>query len=236
VGGTPASPLTPAFSGIGWDSLPPLLIGGDPPKGEWTALDASPGRTGAPRPVVVGTDVPRRSATIVASGFWRWQFRGGASADAFAAFWGGIFDWLAGERADKRAAIPDAASFRSGEAIRWRRGGSADSTVTISLMRRSGPSRADSLVLRFPTGANIVESPTLAPGIYDVGVKGGSSILAVNASSEWIPRPVRIRSGPIKGGAVAGSQPKLRDLLWMYVVVVAILCAEWLLRRRIGMR
>jgi hypothetical protein len=91
-------------------------------------------------------------------------------------------------------------------------------------------------VLHFPPGANVVESPTLEPGIYDVGVKGGSSILAINASSEWIPRPVKVRSGPIKGGAAIGSPPKLRDLLWTYAVVVAILCAEWLLRRRIGMR
>src|SRR5206468_4697536 len=122
VTGTPLSPLTPSFSGAGWDSLPPLLVGGGAPKGAWTALAASPGRAGAPRAIVVGTDVPRRSATIVASGFWRWQFRGGASADAFAAFWGGIFDWLAGERADRRAAVPDAASLRAGEAVRWRRG------------------------------------------------------------------------------------------------------------------
>jgi hypothetical protein len=236
VAGTPASPLTPAFTGIGWDSLPPLLTGGTAPKGSWTALDASPGRTGAPRPIVVGSDAPRRTATIVASGFWRWQFRGGASADAFAAFWGGIFDWLAGERADKRAAIPDAASFRSGDAIRWRRGGAADSMAIVSLRRRNGPARDDSLTLRFPTGATVIESPPLDPGVYDVMVRGGSAILAVNASSEWIPRPVKTRSGPIKAGSPIGAQPKLRDQLWMYALIIGMLCAEWLLRRRIGMR
>ena len=236
VAGTPVSPLSPAFAGVGWDSLPPLLVGGNAPRGAWTALEASPGRTGTPRALVVGTDTPRRTVTVVASGFWRWQFRGGSSADAFAAFWGGTFDWLSGERADKRAAIPDAASFRAGEAIRWRRGGVGDSVVHLGMRRRNGPGQSDSLTLHFATGATIAESPSLDPGIYDVTVRGGAAILAVNASSEWLPRTVRIRSGPIKSGISVGSQPKLRDQLWIYVLTVGLLCAEWLIRRRIGMR
>ena len=236
VAGTPASPLTAAFAGIAWDSLPPLLVGGAPPRGTWTALEASPGRTGTPRPVVVGTDAPRRTVTIVGSGFWRWQFRGGNSADAFAAFWGGIFDWLAGERADKRAAIPDAESFRSGEAIRWRRSGAADSVVHLTLRRRNAPMRSDSLTLRFGPGTTVVESPSLEPGIYDVAVRGGAAILAVNASSELIPRPVRLRSGPIRGGAPTGTPPRLRDRLWIYALIISLFCIEWLIRRQIGMR
>jgi hypothetical protein len=236
VAGTPTSPLTPAFAGVGWDSLPPLLVGGDAPKGSWTALEASPGRTGAPRAVVVGTDAPRRTVTIVASGFWRWQFRGGSSADAFAAFWGGIFDWLAGERADKRAAIPDAGSFRSGDAIRWRRGGVADSVVQVTLRRRNAPPQSDSLTLRFLGGASVVESPSVEPGIYDVAMRGGAAILAVNASSEWLPRPVKLRSGPLHGGSPIGTPPRLRDRMWIYALIIGVLCAEWLLRRRIGMR
>jgi hypothetical protein len=174
--------------------------------------------------------------TIVAGGFWRWQFRGGASADAFAAFWGGIFDWLAGERTDRRAAIPDAASFRSGEPIRWRRGSAADSIASIVMRRRNGPSRDDSLTLHFPSGVNVVESPALESGLYDVTVRGGMAIVAVNASSEWLPRPVRVRAGTIHAGVPVGTQPKLRDLSLIYGLIVAALCGEWMLRRRLGMR
>ena len=236
VAGTPPSPLTPAFAGVGWESLAPLLVGGDAPKGAWTALEASPGRTGVPRAVVVGSDVPRRTVTIVGSGFWRWQFRGGSSADAFAAFWGGVFDWLAGERVDKRAAIPDAGSFRSGEAIRWRRGGPADSVVRVTLRRRNAPRRTDSLTLRFATGATVVESPSLDPGIFDVALRGGAAILVVNASSEWLPRQGGLRSGRISGGVPVGTPERLRDRLWIYALIIVGLCAEWLLRRRLGMR
>jgi hypothetical protein len=236
VSGAPISPLSASFAGVAWDSLPPLLTGGNPPKGSWIALQASAGRTGEPRAIIAGTDAPRRTATIVASGFWRWQFRGGSSGDAFAAFWGGIFDWLAGERADKRAAIPDAAFFRAGESIRWRRGSAADSVVHLTVRRRNAPSRVDSVALRFPPGVTVVETRPLDPGIYDVSAMGGPSLLIVDASTEWLPRQVKLRSGPIGTGVMTGSQPRLRDYLWLYAVIIGCLCAEWLLRRKVGLR
>jgi hypothetical protein len=174
--------------------------------------------------------------TIVGAGFWRWQFRGGSSADAFAAFWGGIFDWLAGERADKRAAIPDAASFRAGDRIRWRRGGAADSVAIVGWRKRNAPTRHDSLILRFPAGASVVETPPMEEGEYDISVRGGQSILVVNASSEWLPRQVRIKSGAVRSGAPVGARPHLRDHSWIYAVIIAALCTEWLLRRKAGLR
>jgi hypothetical protein len=236
VTGTPPSPLTPAYGGIGWDSLPPVITGGSPPTGTWTAMQVSEGRTGTPRAIVAGTDAPRRTVTVVGGGFWRWQFRGGSSADAFAAFWGGIFDWLAGERADKRAAIPDAAAFRAGERIRWRRGGAADSVATVIYRKRNAPGGSDSLVLRFPTGASVVETAPMAEGQYDVSVRGGQAALVVNPSSEWIPRQVRVKAGVQRSGAPVGSQPRLRDHAWIYALIIVALCAEWLLRRKIGLR
>jgi hypothetical protein len=236
VTSTPISPLLPAYTGIGWDSLPPLITGGTPPSGAWTAMQVSESRSGAPRAVVAGNDAPRRSVTVVGGGFWRWQFRGGTSADAFAAFWGGIFDWLAGERADKRAAIPDAASFRAGDRIRWRRGSAADSVTTVSWRKRNEPARSDSLVLRFPSGATVVETPPMEEGYYDISVRGGDALLAVNASSEWLPRQVRLKSGIVRSGTPVGARPRLRDLNWLYVLIVAALCAEWLLRRKAGLR
>jgi hypothetical protein len=235
VKSTPVSPISPALAGISWDSLPPLLAAGVPPKGDWTAMNITAGRGADERALVAGTDTPRRTVTVVGSAMWRWQFRGGASADAFAAFWGGIFDWLAGERADKRAAIPDAAYFREGDAIRWRRGSPADSTVKLAL-RPIGGTRVDSLTLQFASGATVVETPALAEGIYEISVRGGSALLAVNPSSEWLPRAVRLKSGVIRQGNPAGSAPRLRDYSWIFALIVAALCAEWLIRRRIGLR
>jgi len=233
--GAPVSPLAPALSGLVWDSLPPVALATNVPKGNWVAVEARRGRGEERKPVVVGTDEPRRVAIIAASGLWRWRFRGGVSSDAFTALWGSIFDWLAAQRADRRAAVPDERLVRAGEPVRWRRGSPADSVVSVVLRPRGG-ARVDSLTLRFASDANVVESPPLAPGIYEVSTRGGTSLLAVNPSREWLPRPARITRGPVRGAIAADLAPRLRDKGWVYALAIVLLCAEWLLRRRRGMR
>ena len=231
----PPSPLAPALSGLAWDSLPPLGLATTIPKGSWTGLEARLGRGQDRRPVIVGTDEPRRVAIIAASGLWRWRFRGGLASDAFTAVWGSIFDWLAAERADRRAAVPDERALRAGDPVRWRRGSAADTSVTVVLRRRD-TTRVDTLTLRFAPGVNIVESAPLAAGIYDATVRGGSALLAVNASREWIPRAPRVQSGAVRGAIAADAAPRLRTAGWAYALAIVMLCVEWVLRRRRGMR
>ncbi len=184
---------------------------------------------------MVGTDEPRRVAIIAASGLWRWRFRGGVASDAFTALWGSIFDWLAAERADRRAAVPDERLIRAGDPIRWRRGSPTDSLVTVALHER-GTTRVDSLTLHFTDGAIVVETPALSPGIYEATTRGGSALLAVNPSREWLPRAPRLATGFVSGAVAAGAAPRLRGLGWAYVLAALMLCAEWILRRRTGMR
>lgn len=231
----PASPLAPALSGVTWDSLPPVAIAATIPKGTWVGMEARRGRGDERKPIVVGTDEPRRVAIVAASGLWRWRFRAGAASDAFTALWGSIFDWLAAERADRRAAVPDERLLRAGEPVRWRRGSPADSVVEV-VVRARGSTRADSMTLRFGPDVNIVESKALAPGIYDATTRGGGAVLAVNPSREWLPRAPRVRSGAVRGSIAADAAPRLRDKGWVYALAILLLCAEWILRRRRGMR
>ncbi|HVX38144.1 MAG TPA: hypothetical protein VHB25_01130, partial [Gemmatimonadaceae bacterium] len=182
-----------------------------------------------------GSDEPRRVVIVAASDLWRWAFRGGVAADAFSAVWGSIFDWLAAQRADRRAAVPDERLVRAGDPIRWRRGSPSDSVVPVTLRRR-GTTRVDSLTLRFASDASIVESAPLAAGLYDVATRGGAALLAVNASREWLPRAPGLRSGLVGGARATGSAPRLRDMGWVYALAIVLLCVEWLLRRRTGMR
>jgi hypothetical protein len=231
----PASPLAAALSGVVWDSLPPLGLAGTPPKGDWIGVEARLARGQEQRPVVVGTDQPRRVAIVAASGLWRWSFRGGVAADAFTALWGSIFDWLAAERADRRAAVPDERLVRAGDAVRWRRGSASDSLVPV-ILRARGSTRVDSLTLRFPAGTNVVESPPLAAGLYDVSTRGGVALLAVNPSREWLPRAPRLTNTTIRGSVAANAVPRARDAGWIYALAILLLCAEWLVRRRRGMR
>ena len=236
----PASPLAAALSGLLWDSLPPVAVATTSPKGSWEGVIARRGRGDERKPILVGTDEPRRVAIVAASGLWRWRFRGGVASDAFTALWGGVFDWLAAERADRRAAVPDERLLRAGDPVRWRRGSANDSVVTVGLRlqtsKATGPARVDSLTLRFAPGASIVESAPLAPGIYEATVRGGTALLAVNPSREWLPRASRLLSGVVRGTISADATPRLRGAGWAYAIAILMLCAEWTLRRRRGMR
>ena len=233
----PPSPIAPALSAVRWDSLPPIEVAASLPTGEWEGLETRRARRFERRVPIVGTERPRRRVTVAAAGFWRWHFRGGEGADAYAALWGSIFDWLAAGRGDPRAAVPAEGVTRAGEPVRWRRGiSAADSTSVAVLVRRNGPAREDSVTLRWPRGATIAESAPLAPGVYDVRTRGGSAVLVVNAAREWIPRAPSVRAGVVGSRPLASSAPSIRRSAWPFVAILVLLCAEWLLRRRAGMR
>jgi hypothetical protein len=232
----PASPISSALSGIAWDSLPPLVAGGGAPRGDWEGLVVARARQFDRRAVIIGIERPRRVVTVAAAGFWRWRFRGGRSADAYDALWGSIFDWLAAQRTDARAAVPADAIVREGDAVRWVRGTAGDSTVVARLQRRGGSTRTDSVTLRFGATGTLAESGSLAAGVYDVTVAGGTAVLVVNGPRELLPRTPTVQSGSVGEGPVAGERPRLRDSGWPLLLALAALCAEWLLRRRGGLR
>lgn len=233
----PPSPLAALLSGTAWDSLPPLSVGVAAPRGDWVGLTVQRGRQFERQAAIAGSETPRRRAVVGVSGLWRWRFRGGAAADAFAAVWGGIFDWMAAERRDTRAALPDASGLRAGEPVVWRRGGT-DSAVTVVLHRRgAAPTDSTSLALSFAGGSSTTRSPGLAAGEYDIVVAGGRAVLIVNASRELLPVRPTVLAGPVgQAPASAGTAPRARGAIWPYVLLVLLLCAEWLLRRRVGLR
>ncbi len=231
----PPSPLAGGLSATPWDSLAPVVVGGSAPAGEWTGLVVQRGRRFERRAAIAGREQPRRRATVGVAGLWRWRARGGVGADAFAALWGGTFDWLAAEARDARAVAPEVASLREGEPVRWRRG-TPDSVAQV-VLRRRGAADSQVVALRFAAGAATATSAPLAAGIYDVALPGGDAVVAVNASRELVPRRPTVSDGPVGSGpAAAGVAPSLRGQAWAFVLVVLLLCAEWLVRRRAGLR
>lgn len=235
VAAVPQSPLSPALAGLPFDSLPPLALG-PAPRGDWSAAVARRPRVQRDdRAFVVGSAAPRRVVVVAASGLWRWRFRGGASADAFAALWGGVFDWMAVGGDDRRGAVPVTGWARAGETIAWRRGARQDSIV-VATLRSSAHAGADSVTLRFPGDAIVAESSPLPEGDYEISVPGGRTRLVVGASREWIPRRPSVESGSIGTAQPSGLAPRLRDAWWAYVLLLAALCTEWFVRRRAGLR
>lgn len=231
----PPSPLSGLLGGVEWDSLPPLAVGALAPRGDWSALVVQRGRRFERQAAIVGTEAPRRRVVVGVSGLWRWRFRGGVAADAFTAVWGGIFDWLAAERRDSRAALPDGHVVRAGEPVVWRRG-TTDSVVNV-LLRRRGASDSIPLTVRFEGGGVTARSPGLRAGVYDLEVPGGRSLLVVNSSRELLPLRPTVSAGPIgQAPAGGGDLPRLRSATWPFVLIVLLLCTEWLVRRRSGLR
>jgi hypothetical protein len=233
--GAPISPLSAPLSGVPWDSLPPLGVSAGQVSGDFEVLETRRSRRLERRVAIAGWDRPRRVLVTSATGFWRWRMRSGAPADAFGALWGAVFDWLAAERADVRAAFPAEAHTRAGQRIQWRRGTGPDSTPSLVLRKRGG-TRSDTLRLRFASGATTVETAALDPGLYDVSGPGGVSLLAVNESGELMPRRPTVRSDSTRRGVTAGDAPRLRSFPWLFGLLILALCVEWIIRRRIGLR
>ena len=233
----PVSPLAPALGVIPYDSLPPLSVAALLPAAEWQGLVTR--RGGAQddrRPALVGWETPRRIAVLGASGFWRWRFRGGVKSDAYSALFGALYDWLAAGRTDRRAVVPDGDALRAGMPVKWRRGAPADSVVTVVIVRKDATAQRRTVSVRFADGASSAETAPLPVGIYEVTTTGGSSLLAVNQSREMLPRRPTVMSGAVGGEPAVGEAPLLRERAWIYALVVLLLCTEWLLRRRAGLR
>jgi hypothetical protein len=235
----PPSPLAAALATLPFDSLPPLNVAAAMPRADWQGLLAHRGGASDDRrAALVGWDAPRRVAVLGASGLWRWRFRGGARADAYGTLMGTLYDWLAGARTDRRAVVPDGGVLRAGTPVRWRRGAVADSVVAVTVTRRSATGRVYSLALRFAEGAIVTESSPLAAGVYDVRTAGGTAMIVVNSSRELVPRRPTVTAGArgASGAGPTGAAPLLRERGWAFALLIALLCAEWVLRRRVGMR
>ena len=231
----PLSPLAAVLGGLPWDSLPPVELGQAGRDAEWIGVSARRGRRFDERPLVAGWSKPRRIVVIPATGLWRWRFRGGRSADAFTALWGSVFDWMTGDATDVRAAHTALPWVRAGEPVRWRRGNVRD-TVARVVLRLRGAARADTLTLRFASDDGFADSPPLAPGVYETRVAGGDGLLAVNVSAEWLPRRATVHAGAVGTAPGADRAPRARAAWWLYALALTGLCAEWLLRRRVGLR
>jgi len=53
---------------------------------------------------------------------------------------------------------------------------------------------------------------------------------------EWVPRRPSVAEGSVGDGVPLDRAPRALSAWWLALVAIAALCAEWLLRRRIGLR
>lgn len=65
---------------------------------------------------------------------------------------------------------------------------------------------------------------------------GASSASRGGPVREWVPRRPTVAAGAVGDGVPLDRAPRALGAWWLALVAIAALCAEWLLRRRIGLR
>ena len=231
------SPMLGAWTGVAVDSLPPLarVTPIAPDARAWIGAGAQLGRRGAIRPIFVGRDSAGiRTVLTAADGLWRWAFKPGSGEEAYrqvvasAANWllGGA-DSLSGAARPVRRVVP-----RGYPVIFLRREGVSAAEVIATFTSDSG-GETDTLVFDGSGRAEV----TLAPGRYSYQLQGGGrgTVAVESWSAEYVPGAPSL-AAQAASVAAGVSRTALRDQPWLYLATVLLLCSEWWLRRRAGLR
>ena len=231
-----SSPLVGALSTVPWDSLPPVLsaLPSLPDNGAVPVLEATRSRRGQARPVVFVAQSSRgRRAVVNLAGLYRWDFRGGASQQAYRATVAGLVDWLlAGGSGATDWARPDSLDVPDGLPVTWRWSGpGSPKPLGVAFASASGTTTD---TLRF--GADGHAQVRLPTGTYRYALADGHGhgVIVVDAySEEW-------RRGPVledQPGRAATDRVVLdwRERWELFALAILVFAAEWTWRRRMGL-
>ncbi|MGH7445516.1 MAG: hypothetical protein ACREKM_11590, partial [Longimicrobiales bacterium] len=251
----PSSPIAPLLSGLPLDGLSPLteLRPAEPTGSAWAPLLASRLRRAAPEPVVVaGEAAGRRWAVALATGYWRWAFRDEAGRTVYARLWGALAGWLLREEGAvaSDAVRPATRSVTRGAPIPWVAPGLPLDSLRVELSAVGTDSAYTSVVRA--ADADTLRSAAPAPGHYTYTATAfvGDSVaasadgpLTVESYSPELAREavdlaaLQAEATPVGPEARArGPMRPLRASPAPWLLLVALLAAEWILRRRWGLR
>jgi hypothetical protein len=245
----PQSPLALDLGGTPVDELPPLLnVRSIETERAWEPLVVQRLRRGEPLPaVVVGRVGSRRWAVAAAEGYWRWAFRQGPGRQLYRALWTGVTGWLMAGRARSDAGLqPRQRVVARGEPLRWLAPDDADS-LSVELAEDGSDvtwqgvaAAGDSLTAPLPPG----RYRYLARAFHDgrVAASAEGPVEVEEFSPELLPpsgvslgEMVTASPGEPRRGGTGRSRP-LAALGWPYLILIALFCAEWTVRRLGGLR
>lgn len=257
----PSSPLAPELAGVSLLNLPPLdgLLPAAPGLVGEVALRAQLQGRGAPEPILVlQQEGERRQAVALASGFWRWGFREGAPRDVYRRLWSGVAGWLLGGRA-----VAGGAGVRVVEAVvprgaepEWAGPSLAGMSVRIEAWPLESPDQPamDTVLVMGEDGR--VHTAPLPPGGYGwratapgdeapgeaAGLPAEGRLFVEAWVAELMYAPVELEvemaGVEVEGEGVEagrGGRP-LRTHPAPFLLLLALLCGEWIGRRRRGLR
>ncbi len=243
---TPVSPLAADLAGVRLDGLPPLgpvLPVTDRSPAEVPLLLRFRGTGPGVPALLLDRAGGRRRAVALASGFWRWAARDGVGRDVYRRLWSGVAGWLlADDPATASGEVrPERWVVSRGSPVRWWIPGEAGDSVRL-LIRDS----AEAVVVLdtvLPSGAGR-SIGALRPGTYHYvaptqdGTAGEGRFDVESRTAEMLPRRTTPQAPPAARAAslVGASGRPLRTSPWPYLLILALLCAEWIGRRRAGLR
>jgi hypothetical protein len=234
----PASLLAGSLAGVAWDSLPPAAGLSELP-GDSAAvvpLTVRLGRRGSPRPLLALRDsAGSRTVTVAGAGLWRWDFRGGAPAEAYRTFVAAVADWLLAERGvgSGERFGPVTLEVPNGLPLEWRWEKGAPPPAVVVRLEAERESHLDTL--RFDASGHA--ELQLSPGVYRWGASDGPErglVVVERYSDEWRPAVVTLEA---QAGEPSGTRRDIgaRDRWWLYVLALTAFVAEWAWRRRQGL-
>jgi hypothetical protein len=182
-----------------------------------------------------------RMVVALASGWWRWAARD-EGYPAYRSLWSGIAGWLlGGERVGGAEPRPESWIVPRGEPVAWRIPGDS---ASVRLSVHSGEDLVtDTVVL---AGGRVL-TPALPPGTYGyalVDQASGDSLASgrfdvAATTAEMLPAVADSGLASLATAAPravdAGGRP-LRTHPLPYLLVICLLCGEWIVRRRSGLR
>ncbi len=245
---TPRSPLALDLSGYGVEELSPLLRVREIEVGSaWTALELKRLRRGEPSPALVaGVAGTRRWAIASAEGYWRWAFRPGAGRQLYRALWTGVAGWLLADRSGGDLRLdPDRRVVERGEPLLWIVPPGVDS-LSVEVMNRDSSALWRGVA---PAGDSL--GTVLPPEQYQyrarayradrVAASAEGPIEVEEFTRELLPGSSALLA-ELSGGDMTDREPgavghrRMATRGWPYLLLIALFCAEWAVRRFIGLR
>jgi len=239
----PTSPIAGSLVGTAFQGLPPLtsvLLPTDPARVRGSLFIQLRGAGPLEAAVHLEDGPSGRTAVLLASGLWRWAARD-SGRDAYRHLWSGIAGWLlAGESVPGAQPRPTQWVVGRGEPVAW-------SAPVDGVERRIVVSRGDTVVADVTAlDRGALETGVLPPGQYDYHVEGsaGDTLASgrfdvAEATAEMIaPAGMPEAQAQGVGGVERDDDPgsPLRTEPWPFLLVIVLLCGEWIGRRRSGLR
>jgi hypothetical protein len=248
----PPSPVAPLLAELPLAEAAPLtaLRGVALPPGAWVPLLVTRSRQGAPQPAIVGGQAGgRRWVVALGDGYWQWAFRGGEERQLYNRLWGALGGWLLRERglAAPEQVRPASFSLPRATNIPWVAPGLQPDSVALVVTAANG-AVTDTVIV--PAARDTAWSAPLPPGRYsyrarafagDTVTEADGEFTVERFSPEFAREPVdltalRSPAVPVREGVARRMGTPLHATPWPWVLVVLLLAAEWVLRRKWGLR